>query len=438
MIGKRYSEIYSFHHLIKSIMKTISLLSSAKSILVIMAFFGALSVSAQPSYYFTTYSLVSGTDKQQGAIYRFSSVKSGVDALVTIDTLTGGVTLDSLDVSTLGFNAAFQPQIHIGAHSTGYAQFNIQFVTAGTSTPQVQINVPVTGIDIDGHIAIGDTLAEYDQFNLALTGTLYDNPSTTQISVTTSGSWITGRNIGGLEYTGVDTLGKDVMFTVVNPSITSLKVRTGVDNRSGNTPSRNSSIFFQNFNYSNTILPVSVLTSFTGDAKDNSVKLQWELASSNTLQSVTLEKSYNGSDYGAVNEYWINVDNNKNSSDFMYSDNAAQSIVYYRLKMISESGNIEYSNILSFNMASADVNKFKVYPTIISSSAAINFSADKASTASFQLFDYSGRVVYHQELHLSDGNNNISISNFGNLAAGNYIAVLRSSDKIYNQKVMIK
>jgi hypothetical protein len=419
-------------------MKTSIPFSSIKNILAIIALFASLAVSAQPSYSFINHTLVSGTDNQQGAVYRFSTVKTGVDALVTIDTLTPGATLDSLDVTALGFNAAFQPQVHIAPHSSGYVQFDIKFVITGTSTGVAQINMPVTGIDIDGHIAPGDTLAEYDQINLALTGTIYDDPSTTQISVTKSGSWITGKNIGGVEYTGVDTLGKDAMFTVVNPITTSFKVRTGVDNRSGNSVSRNSSIFFQKFNYLLVLLPSSPITNFTGNAKDNTVKLQWALATSNTLQSVTLEKSYNGTVFNPLNEYWLNIDNHANSADFNYTDNDVQPIMYYRLKMVSDNGNTEYSNVLNFETASSAINKLKVYPTVISSMATVNFSAEKSSTASFQLVDYSGRIVYQKQLQVADGNNDISINNFGNLPTGNYIAVLRTSDKVYNQKVIMK
>jgi hypothetical protein len=54
------------------------------------------------------------------------------------------------------------------------------------------------------------------------------------------------------------------------------------------------------------------------------------------------------------------------------------------------------------------------------------------------LVDYSGRVVYQQQLQLADGNNNISVSNFGKMPTGNYIAVLRTSDRTYNQKVMMR
>src|SRR5579871_802568 len=401
-----------------------------KTLLTITVLFASLTVAAQPSYYFTTNTLLSGTDRQQGAVYRFSSVKSGVDAIVTIDTLTGGLSLDSLDVKNLGFDAAFQPQIHIGAHATGYAQFNIAFVVSGTFTPSTQINMPVTGVDIDGHIATGDTLAEYDQVNLAATGTLYDNPSTTQISVTTSGSWITARNIGGVEYTGVDTLGKDVMFTVVNPSTTSFKVRTGVDNRSGSTVSRNSSVFFQKFNYLYSILPLSSLVGFTGNEKDNNVKLEWNLATSNILQSVSLEKSTNGSDYNQVNEYWLNIDGDKTTS-FHYNDVPSSSVVYYRLKMVSTSGAVEYSNVLSFRTASETENKFKVYPTVINSAATVQFSSDKETASMLQMVDYTGRALYEQQIQMTEGINNISISNFGRMPAGSYIAVLRSADKIY-------
>jgi hypothetical protein len=55
-----------------------------KSILAILAIFASFTISAQSSYAFTANTLVSGTDKQQGAVYRFSSVKSGVDAIVAL------------------------------------------------------------------------------------------------------------------------------------------------------------------------------------------------------------------------------------------------------------------------------------------------------------------------------------------------------------------
>src|SRR6202040_2283801 len=119
-------------------------------------------------------------------------------------------------------------------------------------------------------------------------------------------------------------------------------------------------------------------------AKDNSVKLEWTLASSNTLRSMILERSYNGAEFESLNEYSMSIDNNNNGSEFHYADNVAQPTVYYRLKMVSVSGNVEYSNLLNFKMTSAEVNIFKVYPTMISSTATINFSAEKASGASLQ------------------------------------------------------
>jgi hypothetical protein len=70
--------------------------------------------------------------------------------LLTITAITGGLTLDVLDDNSSGFDEAFQPTITAPAHSKGYVEFSIQFVTAGTTTPQVQTEIPVTPIDVDG------------------------------------------------------------------------------------------------------------------------------------------------------------------------------------------------------------------------------------------------------------------------------------------------
>lgn len=48
---------------------------------------------AAPIFSFSSYSLESGTALSNGAVYRFSNVTSGVDALVTISAVTSGITL---------------------------------------------------------------------------------------------------------------------------------------------------------------------------------------------------------------------------------------------------------------------------------------------------------------------------------------------------------
>src|SRR5450432_3137735 len=106
--------------------------NTKKTILSLLAIFATILVSAQANYNFNKCTLVSGTEKQQGAMYRFASVNPEVDALITVDKLTRSASLDSFDISGPGFTAALQPAFSIAPHCWGYVQFNIQFVKAGT------------------------------------------------------------------------------------------------------------------------------------------------------------------------------------------------------------------------------------------------------------------------------------------------------------------
>ncbi|HUS96402.1 MAG TPA: DUF4347 domain-containing protein, partial [Hyphomicrobiaceae bacterium] len=73
--------------------------------------------------------LESGVDLQVGAVYRFSGVSPGFDALVEISDMQNA-TLAQLDDSSQGVDRAFQPEI-VGNAAGSYVEFRIQFVAAG-------------------------------------------------------------------------------------------------------------------------------------------------------------------------------------------------------------------------------------------------------------------------------------------------------------------
>ncbi len=75
--------------------------------------------------------VVSGSALSAGAVYRFSNVAAGIDALVSIDSITNG-SLNFFNRVT-GLIANFQPELNnIGASS---AEFTISFVIARISPP---------------------------------------------------------------------------------------------------------------------------------------------------------------------------------------------------------------------------------------------------------------------------------------------------------------
>jgi hypothetical protein len=251
------------------LMKTngFSIGSFTVALLLLFLLFGA-PANGQARYNFRNAVKISGTDRQVGALYRFSNVRSGVDALVTITAITGGLIINTLDGTSSGFDEALQPIITLPARSKGYAEFTILFVTAGTSTPMVQTEVPITPIDIDG---ITGDIYEFDEIFLSGSSYVDYNMIGNEIALTfPAANRVVGTNTRGITYNGVDTTAKECMFSVVSASISTLVVRVGADNKENHTSDqRLRSLYFQKFTYPNSVLNTRVAPSNRNNNQNN-------------------------------------------------------------------------------------------------------------------------------------------------------------------------
>ncbi len=309
-----------------------------------------MAAHGQARYSFRNGVKITGTDRQVGAKYRFPNVQSGVDALVTITAITGGLIINTLDGTSSGFDEAFQPIITLPARSRGYAEFNIQFVTAGTTNPMVQTEVAITPIDIDG---IAGDIYEFDEIFLANSSYVDFNMLGSAIALTfPAANRVVGTNIGGITYNGVDTTAKDCMFSVISASISAIVVRVGADNKENHTSDqRLRSLYFKKFTYPHSILTMRV----------------------------------------------IPADRNNNSN-----------------------------NATAFN----------VFPSLFNNAVKIKFRAARKGAALLQLANLAGSIVKQQTLYMQEGNNQFGINNWGDLAAGQYIAMITQDNTRYIQPLL--
>jgi hypothetical protein len=328
--------------------------------LIRMAMIALLFISmkgySQPDYSFAGSTLLSGTNLTVGAVYKFPTVRPGVDARMTITAMSPGIGLTELD-GTSGYPATLQPTITAAPWTTGYVEMTIRFVTAGTNTDLNQAQIAMTSIDVDGvtnYDGAGHNLYEYDMVNMG--GGYYDlNTAGGELSVSQSGNWFTGTNISGTDYPGRDTASQQVMFSVINANVTSMVVRVGVINQTANSASRLRSIYFKKFVYNNSIM--------------------------------------------ALNE------------------------TPARLKPVK-------------NTKNSDASTFGIYPTVVQGNASIFVEAEKDGWASFELVDYSGRVLVKQQLVVDKGSNKIPFFGASKVSNGNYIAVLKMNGEVYSSKVI--
>jgi Secretion system C-terminal sorting domain len=391
---------------------------------------------AQPDYDFRNGTLVSGTDLQAGAKYRFNNVKSGVDAFVTLTFISPGITLNELDGAS-GYPEALQPTLIANPFTNGYLEMYLEFLYAGTNNPYTQSRVPVTCIDVDGisnFDGSGNGVFEFDELDLG-GGFVNYNLLGTELQMSQSGNIFRGYNLAGIDYPGRDTAAKQVMFTAVNTNISTARIRVGVDNKAGISATRLRSVYFKEFWYANGLLPSAGLLSFSGIQKVNGNELNWELAADCGFTGINIERSLDGKKFSPID--YKSISNTAQKLKQNYTDVfQTEGIVYYRLKLQNENGKYTYSDILIMKTKSNAVNGFKVYPNLVESGATITLSASKTENAELMIVDLGGRIMSRQQTRLAQGNNSIQLTDTDRLIAGNYIVVLSVGNEKMIQKII--
>ncbi|MEO8406678.1 MAG: T9SS type A sorting domain-containing protein [Chitinophagaceae bacterium] len=405
-------------------------------LLLLVLFSG--SIMAQPDYIFKNAVLKSGTNLQKNAKYLFSNVKPGVDAFVTLTDISPGVTLVELDGAS-GYTETLQPTLKIDPWTNGYVEMTINFVHAGTSNSFVQPQVAVTCIDVDGvinHDGQGHDLHEFDEINLGGGYTDFDLVGG-EVSVAQNGNWFTGTNMAGIDYPGRDTAAKAVMFTIFNVNVATAIIRVGVNNQTAVIGSRLRSVYFKRFIYPNSaLLASSALIDFRGSGNDSKVLLQWKLADESPVAKVVVEKRDGSMKFQPIGEV---VPHSKGAptSGYRFNDNvSASGEFFYRLKLIGLNGSIEYSDVISVRLGDLVAKAFRIFPTNVISSANISVESKEKGKAVLQLIDYSGRILMNQNINVNNGANNIAMNNLASMSKGNYVAVLRMNNEVYQQKIV--
>ncbi len=386
-----------------------------------------------PIFNFSNWSIESGSALTTGAVYRFSGVASGVDALVTISTMTAGITLRNIDRTADGYGEAFQPEYRINGNTNGYIEFQIRFVNGGGSTTSPRPVVAASGLDIDGSPNEGNSLKEFNLIDMG--GGAYEfNTYKSEITVSQAGTAVTGANYTGNLYGAlVDTAAKEVMFTLTNTNVGTMTYRVGANNQTSGQSTRYASLYYKKFTYQHFPLAISGLMSFDAVAVNNKVKLGWELAAGK-YSKVVVEKSNTSSNFTKI--YEANTGSFAKSG---YTDSEVQGgMVFYRLCATNLEGKTEYSSIVSVKMNGNTKPEMNVYPSLINTGTTVAVQFSEKTEGSIIVTDLSGRIVKQQKVNLHPGSNSFALDGFDSFSKGNYIVALRTPAVVYSKKVVVQ
>ncbi len=171
------------------------------------------------------------------------------------------------------------------------------------------------------------------------------------------------------------------------------------------------------------------LTSFSASSKNGLYEIKWKTVSEQDLQYFEIEFSSDGSNFQTIGKVAATNTGNPANYQFNYRTSGPGKI-FYRLKMVDNTGKVEYSNIL--NLQDKE-NMVLIAPTLIQN----NRIAIQLNTpfSSVQVIDMNGRILKNKSLSQVTGILYVDVAGF---SKGVYIVRLLGNGTDVYRKIVIQ
>lgn len=180
-------------------------------------------------------------------------------------------------------------------------------------------------------------------------------------------------------------------------------------------------------------LPIKLL-SFSGSRNNATSTLHWVTTNEDPGDVFTIEKGIDGNNFSFIGKL---PGRGSMNSQYQYIDTSSAAMVYYRIKIISASGNYFYSQIIKLENTNAVNNRIRLMRNPVNDNIPLEIVTDKAGTVDLQLIDLAGRGILQQTLTVQKGTNQLSINVTSAYSKGVYILKVRSATMDKTMRVMI-
>ncbi|MEI9945675.1 MAG: T9SS type A sorting domain-containing protein [Chitinophagaceae bacterium] len=448
-----------------------------------------------PELSFTNPVLKSGTDKKQGAVYRFSNITPGVDAEIKLKKISrSDIVIRTIDNTEKGWMKAFQPEFGlegtVAPNQDWYIDFEMTFYATGTNTRKKVQRADFTALDVDGD---GQSVSEYASFsnpaNVAfasfstLTSTPAGSLGTTltcpvcHVSSVLSQCLVchgTGEVLGidciacggegviystchhpfeGLignvlegpvkNFADIDTSGISVMATFQYTDVDKINFRYGAKSSSEtvsvSAAVRLNSMWSKSFSMEPTLqtLPVE-LFSFSAVLNNNKADLRWTTASEINVSHFIVEKSTDGKNFNDAGLVFA-AGNSSNKMNYTFSDNTINTsvagVVYYRLRTVDIDGKYEYSSVRLIRISKGQqAIAITTFPNPVSNELRVTIPAGwQGKKVMYEVIDNHGRIIIKTEPANSSQTETLNVAS---LAPGFYMARVTCGDATALQKII--
>jgi hypothetical protein len=185
-------------------------------------------------------------------------------------------------------------------------------------------------------------------------------------------------------------------------------------------------------------LPI-VLKSFTAKATATEVELDWVTSSEKNNEFFTIERSRDGVNFEAI-AYVDGAGNSHTELKYKAIDSKPlYGLSYYRLKQTDFDGKFEYSKVETVKFNGGRKDGIEIYPNPSKGErSVVVMNGLKELKATIIITDMFGRSIFAEDILIEDHTQEFRLDAATRLPNGLYIVTVKTIDKVYQQKLIIK
>ncbi|MCH2021487.1 MAG: T9SS type A sorting domain-containing protein [Saprospiraceae bacterium] len=187
--------------------------------------------------------------------------------------------------------------------------------------------------------------------------------------------------------------------------------------------------------YSGQLMSAELYSFDVQKLDDQKVQLNWITESENQLSHFEIQRSHDGISFHSIGNRIAEGSTSFKRSYSMLDKMPLNGPNYYRLKMIKEDGELEFSiiRVVVFRKENVDL---MVFPNPFDKEITIRFESTKNDNLHLNMFNSIGQQVYESVYRINKGNNNLDLNIQGDLSKGAYIMRIQADNYTTFKKII--
>ncbi|OQP58793.1 T9SS type A sorting domain-containing protein [Niastella populi] len=185
------------------------------------------------------------------------------------------------------------------------------------------------------------------------------------------------------------------------------------------------------------VLPVNLI-SFSARLANSDALVQWKTEGEMHNDYFEVERSPDGQTFTAFGK--VAGNNGHGVQHYSFTDNDAallhSSQVYYRLKIVSTTGETEYSTIVTLPLHTSGSPIVNVSPNPFTSQLKVRIQMPEAARVAIRLTDITGQLLTTQYMNVPKGQSVIPVTGVNNLVQGIYVLTVQFNAQVYTYKIV--